>query len=122
MFLAISRHSSVDIRLQFILPYVISMFEDAHPKVKAKSIEVAVRMFEDVLDQAYVTRLTSTDYKVFDDYILPAFLKLKHENKDMHVEHVFIRYLPLLAQIGHRFLEIAIGSRFENRQMKQISH
>ena len=47
-------------------------------------------MFEDVLDEAYVTRLSSTDYKVFDDYIMPAFTKLKHETKDMYVLHIFI--------------------------------
>lgn len=44
--------SSVDIRLQFILPYVLQMFEDENSKVKAKAIEVAVMMFADVLDKA----------------------------------------------------------------------
>lgn len=44
--------SSVDIRLQFILPYVLQMFEDESSKVKAKAIEVAVMMFADVLDKA----------------------------------------------------------------------
>lgn len=62
------------------------MFEDENSKVKAKAIEVAVLMFEDVLDQAYLTTLSATDYKVFDNYILPAFLKLKSENsKDQYV-------------------------------------
>ena len=72
--------SSFDLRLQFILPYVLQMFEDESSKVKAKAIEVAVMMFSDVLDQAYLTTLSTTDYKVFDNYILPAFLKLKNES------------------------------------------
>ena len=42
--------SSFDLRLQFILPYVLQMFEDENSKVKAKAIEVAVLMFADVLD------------------------------------------------------------------------
>lgn len=74
------------------------MFDDENSKVKAKAIEVAVLMFEDVLDQAYLTTLIATDYKVFDNYILPAFLKLKSESsKDQYVQHVFVRYLPMLA-------------------------
>ena len=74
------------------------MFDDENSKVKAKAIEVAVMMFADVLDKAQLTTLTATDYKVFDNYILPAFLKLKNESKkDQYVQHVFVRYLPLLA-------------------------
>lgn len=69
--------STVDIRLQFILPYVLTMFDDENSKVKAKAIQVTVLMFKDVLDQGYLTTLNATDYKVFDNYILPAFLKLK---------------------------------------------
>ena len=110
--------STIDIRLQVILPYVLQLFEDDNSKVKGKAVEVAVLMFKDVLDQgAYVTTLAATDYKVFDSYILPAFLKLKNESsKDQYVQHVFVRYLPLLAHIGHRFLELSIGSRFQKRQ------
>jgi len=71
-------------RLQFILPYVLTMFDDENSKVKVKAIEVTVLMFADVLDQGYVTTLTATDYKVFDNYILPAFLKLKNETTKDH--------------------------------------
>ena len=44
--------STIDIRLQFVLPYVLQMFEDDNSKVKAKAVEVAVMMFADVLDKA----------------------------------------------------------------------
>lgn len=62
------------------------MFDDENSKVKAKAIEVAVMMFADVFDKAQLTTLTATDYKVFDNYILPAFLRLKNESaKDQYV-------------------------------------
>lgn len=89
------------------------MFEDENSRVRAKAIQVAVNMFKDIMDKAYLTTLTATDYKVFDNYILPAFLKLKNDSsKDAYVQHVFVSCLPLLASIGHRFLELSIGSRF----------
>eukprot|EP00347_Sterkiella_histriomuscorum_P000291 403376447 len=120
MLYKMARESSIDIRLQYILPYVLQMFDDENSKVKAKGIEVAVLMFEDVLDQPYLTTLSATDYKVFDNYILPAFLRLRSESsKDQYVQHVFVRYLPMLAQIGHRFLELSIGSKFQKRQMSK---
>jgi hypothetical protein len=62
------------------------MFEDEHSRVKAKAIYVAVNMFKDILDKAYLTTLNSTDYKIFENYILPAFLRLKNEcAKDTYV-------------------------------------
>lgn len=71
-------------------------------------------MFADIIDKAYLTTLTATDYKIFENYILPAFMRLKNDSsKDIHVQHVFVSCLPLLAQIGHRFLELSIGSRFQ---------
>ncbi len=88
----------MDTRLQFILPYVLQLFEDENSKVKAKAIQVAVGMFKDIMDQAYLSTLSATDYKVFDNYILPAFLRLKNESsKDPYVQHVFVTCLPLLA-------------------------
>lgn len=89
-------------KLQFILPYVLQLFEDDNSKVKANAIEVAVNMFRDIMDKAYLTTLTATDYKVFDNYIMPAFLRMKQEySKDSYVQHVFVSCLPTLAKIGH---------------------
>lgn len=71
-------------------------------------------MFADIIDQANLTTLTATDFKVFDNYILPAFLRLKTQaSKDTYVQHVFVACLAKLAHIGHRFLELSIGSRFQ---------
>lgn len=114
MLLKIGQASSMDVRLQFVLPYVLQMFEDENSKVKAKAVHVAVEMFKDIMEEAHLTSLSATDYKVFDNYIFPAFKRLKNEfAKDSYIHHVFVSCLPLLAQIGHRFLELSVGSRFQ---------
>jgi hypothetical protein len=113
MLYKISLESSLDVRLQFILPYILQFFKDENNRVRAKAVEVAVHMFHDILDKANLPTLSATDYKVFDNYIMPEFKNLNSDpNKDSYVHHVFVTCLPLLAQIGHRFLELSIGSRF----------
>lgn len=122
MLLVIARSSSLEIRLQYILPYVFKMFDDKQSKVQAKAIEVAVLMFENIIDsdQSYV--LTSTDFKVFDNYIMPQFNKLQKSHKDEQLVQVtYTRYLPLLAKIGHRFTELSVTSRLAKRQ-HQLQH
>ena len=52
------------------------MFEDKQSKVVAKAIEVAVLMFKDIVDKDLAYTLSTTDYKVFDNYIMPKFQKL----------------------------------------------
>lgn len=86
MLFKMAMESSVDVRLQFILPYVLQLFQDDNSRVKAKAIEVAIHMFKDIMDKAYITTLSATDFKVFDNYILPAFLRLKNESaRDSYV-------------------------------------
>lgn len=98
MLYKMAMESSIDVRLQFILPYVQQMFEDDQSKVRAKAIYVAVHMFKDILDKAYLTTLNATDYKIFENYILPAFLRMKNDSaRDTYVQHVFVQCLPLLA-------------------------
>jgi hypothetical protein len=41
------------------------MFEDDNSKVKAKALETSILMFEDILDENFVTVLSATDFKVF---------------------------------------------------------
>ena len=71
MLLVIGRASSLDIRLQYVLPYVFKMFDDKQSKVRAKAIEAAVMMFENIIESQEAYHLSSTDYKVFDNYIMP---------------------------------------------------
>lgn len=83
MLLQIAKASSLEVRLQYVLPYVFKMFDDKQPKVQAKAIEVAVKMFESLVDSEEQHSLTSTDYKVFDNYIMPQFSKLQKNYKDI---------------------------------------
>jgi hypothetical protein len=94
----IALECSLDVRLQFILPYVLQYFKDENSRVKAKAVEVAVHMFKDIMDKANLPILTATDYKVFDNYIMPEFKNLNNDpNLDSYVHHVFVSCLPLLA-------------------------
>jgi hypothetical protein len=52
------------------------MFEDKQSKVRAKAVEAAVMLFENIIESQETFHLTSTDYKVFDNYIMPQFTKL----------------------------------------------
>ena len=78
----VGRASSLDVRLQYILPYVLKMFDDKQSKVQAKAIEVAVMMFENLIDSNEELTLNSTDYKVFDNYIMPAFMHIQKRSKN----------------------------------------
>jgi len=69
-------------------------------------------MFEDIVDSDLAYTLSTTDYKVFDNYIMPQFQKLQKSHKDDQLVQVtWTRYLPLLAKIGHRFTELSVRSR-----------
>lgn len=48
--------------------------------MRAAAIETCVLMFKDIVGESYVTCLSASDYKVFDNYILPSFLKVKNES------------------------------------------
>jgi hypothetical protein len=64
------------------------MLEDETSKVKGKAIEVVVMMFQDFLEDRRPVILKSTDYKVFENYIYPAFTKLKNETStDLYLQH-----------------------------------
>mmetsp|Transcript_18599 Transcript_18599/g.17694 ORF Transcript_18599/g.17694 Transcript_18599/m.17694 type:complete len:219 (-) Transcript_18599:3055-3711(-) len=78
-------------------------------------------MFEELVDDKFdVSKIDqSVSYKVYENYILPAFIKLKNDSvRDQYVQQVFVGYLPLLAQIGQKFLELTVQIR-ENQMKKQ---
>lgn len=123
LLLNIAKESSLEIRLQYILPYVFKMFEDKQSKVLAKAIEVSVLMFENVIQADTSCILTSTDYKVFDNYIMPHFHKVQKAHKDDPlVQITYTKYIPLLAKIGQRFTELSITSRMARRSHHQQAH
>jgi hypothetical protein len=85
MLLMIAKESSLDTRLQFILPYTLRMFDEKQkqqPKVIAKAIEVAITMFEDIVSNSKMYRLNNTDHQIFSSYIMPHFTRLQKYHKD----------------------------------------
>lgn len=50
MLLVIGAASSLQMRLQYVLPYIFKMFDDRQSKVQAKAIEAAVLLFENLID------------------------------------------------------------------------
>lgn len=101
MLLVIGAASSLQIRLQYVLPYIFKMFDDRQSKVQAKAIEAAVLLFENLIDSKDELYLGGADFKVFDNYILPHFNKVQKTYKnDQLVQVTYTKYLPLLAKIG----------------------
>lgn len=119
MLLVIGAASSLQIRLQYVLPYIFKMFDDRQSKVQAKAIEAAVLLFENLIDSQEELYLGGADFKVFDNYILPHFNKVQKTYKnDQLVQVTYTKYLPLLAKIGQRLTEISVTSRLAKRQQQ----
>jgi len=92
------------------------MFDDRQSKVQAKALEVAVMLFENMIESEQVFHLSATDYKVFYNYIMPQFTKLqKNHKEDQLVQVTYTRYLPILAKVGHKFTEIALASKLAKK-------
>ena len=69
-------------------------------------------MFENMIDSDIPYTLSSTDYRVFDNYIMPKFNNVQRIYKDVQmVQITYTRYLPTLAKIGSRFTELSVISR-----------
>jgi hypothetical protein len=119
LLLVIGKQLPIDLRLQYILPYVLNAFEDklnTQSKVLAKAIEVAVRLLEDILEEDCKLALKTSDYQVFKDYIMPQFHKLNRHKADTLIQTTFIRYFPLLTRIGLKLQEISSYQRMIARE------
>lgn len=93
-------------------------------RVRVRAFEIVLEMFKNILDSQEEYIVSPADYIVFSAYILKEFLELKNSCKDdINIQIVFAKNLALIAQIGHRFLEISVGSclkrRAEARKFKQ---
>lgn len=117
MLMVVGRESSLEIRLQYVLPYILKMFDDKQSKVQAKAIEAAVMLFENLIDSKEELYLGGTDFKVFDHYMMPYFNKVQKTHKnDQLVQVAYTKYLPILAKIGQKFTEISIMSRLAKKE------
>ena len=95
MLKSIGKQIREEFRLQYIVPYWISWFNDPIIKVRLLAIE----WFIEVLKDVEWIEIGHTDYYVFDTYILPAFFKLL-EDSDIMINLKLIESLPLLISIG----------------------
>ena len=95
--------------------------EDKVPKVQAKALETTVMMFENVLNDEYKNEmLASIDYKVFDNYILPAISRLQRSSKNQLIVQVtYTTNLPLIAKIGNYFSELSLSSQINQQRQEK---
>lgn len=120
--MVVGRESTLEVRLQYVLPYIFKMFDDKQSKVQAKAIEAAVMLFENLIDSKEDLYLSGTDFKVFDHYMMPYFNKVQKTHKnDQLVQVTYTKHLPILAKIGQKFTEISIMSRLAKKQQLQQS-
>jgi hypothetical protein len=128
--LKISLLMPFEFRLNQALPWVMQAFsigtasdniqgKDNHKhatRVRIKAFEIILEMFKNLLDETKEVTVSPADYIVFGSYILKEFLALKNSCRDdINIQIVFAKNLALIAQIGHRFLEISVGSCLKRR-------
>ena len=85
-------------------------------RVRVRAFEIVLELFKDLLDTEEEITVDPANYIVFSAYILKEFLELKNSCKnDINIQLVFAKNLALIAQIGHRFLEISVASSLKRR-------
>jgi hypothetical protein len=95
MLTAIGKQIREEFRLQYIVPYAMSCFNDPMCKVRLAAIDCVI----DVLKDADSIEIGHTDYYIFDTYLFPAFLKLIDDSEKI-IQLKFIEILPDLVNIG----------------------
>ena len=64
--------------------------------------------------------LASIDYKVFDNYILPAISRLQRSSKNQLIVQVtYTTNLPLIAKIGNYFSELSLSSQINQQRQEK---
>eukprot|EP01105_Mastigella_eilhardi_P019529 TRINITY_DN459_c0_g1_i1.p1 TRINITY_DN459_c0_g1~~TRINITY_DN459_c0_g1_i1.p1 ORF type:complete len:719 (-),score=185.59 TRINITY_DN459_c0_g1_i1:99-2255(-) len=96
-----ARHVTDEDRMQRLLPYTMLLLSDEAPLVRALAIKALAFLLK------HVKHLPTSDAQVFPEYILPALLHIKNEEKSELVRIFFARHLPSLADSSRRFLESA---------------
>ena len=61
MLMIIGKVSSLDVRLQYVLPYILKFYQDKQSKVVSKAIETSIKLFEDILTDEQDCILSNTD-------------------------------------------------------------
>ncbi|KAF9438121.1 Serine/threonine-protein kinase [Entomortierella beljakovae] len=100
MLLSIGRHVADDIKLDRLVPYIVSCLTDDVGLVRAHALKTLARMLEEVetLDVINVT--------IFPEYILPA-LQPFSSDKEVLVRSAYASCIAQFAQTAQRYLELA---------------
>lgn len=65
MLLLIATETTLDTRLQYILPYVLKVLDEKskqQSKVISKAVEVSILMFEDIVENSKMFKIAPTDH------------------------------------------------------------
>ncbi|KAI1294081.1 Serine/threonine-protein kinase [Mortierella claussenii] len=100
MLLSIGRHVADDIRLDRLVPYIVSCLNDEVGIVRAHALKTLAKMLDEVetLDVFNVT--------IFPEYILPA-LQSFPADKEVLVRSAYAGCIAQFAQTSLRYLELA---------------
>ncbi|OAQ30331.1 ARM repeat-containing protein [Linnemannia elongata AG-77] len=100
MLLSIGRHVADDIKLDRLVPYIVSCLSDDVARVKAHAVKTLAKMLDEVetLDVINVT--------IFPEYILPALQSFPLD-KEVLVRSAYAGCIAQFAQTAMRYLELA---------------
>ncbi|KAI8600438.1 hypothetical protein EDD21DRAFT_323004 [Dissophora ornata] len=100
MLLSIGRHVADDIKLDRLVPYIVSCLTDEVGLVRAHALKTLAKMLDEVetLDVINVT--------IFPEYILPA-LQAFPSDKEVLVRSAYAGCIAQFAQTSLRYLELA---------------
>ena len=93
--------------------------------MRIKALETLLSLFDDVLDTSDRVMMQPSEFKVFQNYILPLIKKLMDTTKDNHVgqvrgdetvRHAIANNLARLTKVGIRCIEIAQASSIQLRE------
>ncbi|KAF9102549.1 Serine/threonine-protein kinase [Mortierella sp. GBA35] len=100
MLLSIGRHVADDIKLDRLVPYIVSCLSDDVARVKAHAVKILAKMLDEVetLDVINVT--------IFPEYILPVLQSFPLD-KEVLVRSAYAGCIAQFAQTAMRYLELA---------------
>ncbi|KAK9768736.1 Serine/threonine-protein kinase, variant 2 [Basidiobolus ranarum] len=108
MLLAISEHLSEEMKLDRVLPYIVSLLEDDISLVRG----IAIRSLTKLLST--VETITPINSKIFTEYVFPHLSKFV-DDEELFVRATYAACISSLAETALRFLELSQEFSNENR-------
>ncbi|ORX99187.1 ARM repeat-containing protein [Basidiobolus meristosporus CBS 931.73] len=107
MLLAISEHLSEEMKLDRVLPYIVSLLADNISLVRG----IAIRALTKLLST--VESVSPINSKIFQEYVFPHLSKLV-DDSEVFVRATYAACIPSLAETALRFLELSQRFSSEN--------